>query len=381
MKITALIILLACCPASARDRMVAVRLYSLHSISSVDLEPEGGAVFAGERALKAAARVSAKGSSIISQGSLKYGPAKTLRVSAMGKGVWLSGRGLPRRLYTGEIIFSAERGLLKIINTVQLETYLAGVVTGEAQDLSNPETYKAQAVAARTYTLNHMKNHSGQGYNLCDSTHCQLYSGLGTVSAKARAACDSTRGEMLLYQGKPAATYYHSICGGRTEALTYVWPFENKPYLVSVQDGPAGKPYCSIAPNFRWKTQIYYTGLTRLARSAGWITPDEEARGLRVAAWAPSGRAAELEMNTGARRVRISATDFYHGVGRRAGWQAVRSSFFKILSAKDYVILDGIGGGHGVGMCQWGAEGMGRAGFKYREILRHYYPGTETGYD
>jgi stage II sporulation protein D len=373
--------LLAAAPAQASNRLVDIRLYSLHKLRSVDLAPEADGVTLGERQLKGPAKATARGQAVVIDGALKAGPSKNLRLSAGGKGVWLSGPGLPRRLYTGEIVFSVDKNQLKIINTLPLETYVAGVVTGEAGDLSQLEAYKAQAVAARTYILKHIRNHIAEGYNLCDSTHCQLYSGQGSISLMAKAACDATRGELLFYKGEPAATFYHSICGGRTETMTYVWPFEHKPYLVSVRDGPPGDPYCSIAPGFRWKTKIYYTGLTRLSRQAGWILPDEQTRGMRVSAWGPSGRASELEIQTQRRRVKVNATDFYQGIGRRAGWAAVRSTMFKILSGKDYVMLDGLGSGHGVGMCQWGAEGMARKGFKYRDILKHYYPGTETGYD
>ncbi|MDO8804852.1 MAG: SpoIID/LytB domain-containing protein [Elusimicrobiota bacterium] len=352
-----------------------MRVYSLHKTYSVTLSPANGGASAGGRPLGGQARARARGSSVVLDGALKAGPEKNLRVLGA---VWLSGSGLPRRLYRGELVFTSQKNLLRIINTVPLETYLAGVVTGEAGDLSHPEAYKAQAVTARSYTVKHMNNHSGEGYNMCDSTHCQLYTGLGAPSARALAASGATRGEMLLYRGEPAAAFYHSVCGGRTEDMTFVWPYEYKPYLVSVRDGPPGRPYCSIAPGFAWKTKIYFTGLTRLGRRAGWLVPDEEARGMRISAWGASGRAAEIEIYTQRRRVKVTATDFYHGIGRRAGWQGVRSSYFKILSGKDYVLLDGVGNGHGVGMCQWGAEGMARKGFKYRDILRHYYPGTEV---
>jgi stage II sporulation protein D len=380
LKLFFLLFLLWAAPAHARERSVDIRLYSLHKLSSISLAPEGGGVFTANRPLNGPVKISVRGSSLVMDGALRAGPSKTLKISAHG-GLWASGPGLPRRLYTGDLAFSVEKNRLKIINSVPLEVYVAGVVTGEAGDLSHPEAYKAQAVAARTYIVKHLKNHIGEGYNLCDSTHCQLYSGLGAISAKARAAADATSGEFLYYKGEPASTFYHSVCGGRTETMTYVWPYENKPYLISVRDGPPGHPYCSIAPNFKWKTKIYYTGLTRLARQAAWILPDELASGLRISAWGASGRAYELEILTQRRRVKVSATDFYHGIGRRAGWQAVRSSFFKILAGKDYVMLDGVGNGHGVGMCQWGAEGMGRKGFKYKDILRHYYPGTETHND
>ncbi len=375
-----LLLLLAAHPASAYGRTADIRLYSLHKISSISLEPEGRDVLLGDRRL-GPSRIYSRGAAVALDGKIKAGPVKTLRISTHGAGVWLSGPGLPRRLYTGDIVFSAARNSLRIINTVPLEVYLAGVVTGEAGDLSRLEAYKAQAVAARTYLVKHLKNHAGEGYNLCDSTHCQLYTGTGEVSATARAAVEGTSGEILLYRGVPAEAYYHSVCGGRTEDMSYVWPPERLPYLVSVRDGPAGRPYCSIAPGFRWKTKLYYTGLTRLARQAGWIVADEEAKGLRISAWGPSGRAAELEIYTQRRRVKVPATDFYHGIGRRAGWNAVRSSYFRLLPARDYVMLDGLGNGHGVGMCQWGAEGMARKGFKYRDILKHYYPGTEIGYD
>lgn len=373
-----LLLLLFACPAAAKDLEAAVRVYSLHKISAVTLEPEGKSSQAAGHHLTDKAVVRVSGQGVVLEGRQRTGPVKSLAASG---GIWLSGGGLPRRLYRGTLAFSSEKGKLRIINKLPLEPYIAAVVSGEASDLSHPEAYKAQAVAARTYTLKHYRSHSGEGFSLCDSTHCQLYTGSGKVSEKARAAAAATSGEVLLYRGAPAETYYHSACGGHTEAMTHVWPFAHKPYLVSVKDGPTGKPYCSIAPNFRWKTKIYYTGLTRLARQARWILPDEEARGLKITSRGESGRAAGLEIQTQRRRVGISATDFYHGIGRRAGWNAVRSSWFTLMQGRDYIFLDGIGSGHGVGLCQWGAEGMARNGHKYREILKHYYPGTEIRHD
>jgi len=373
-----LLLLLQVLPAAAAET-VDIRLFSLHKKSAVYLETDGPVSVDGRR-FSGRTRISVRGSQVAMDGDLKAGPVKALKVLVSGH-AWLSGPGLPRRRYSGLLTITAKERFLKIINSVPLEPYIAGVVTGEASDLSHPEAYKAQAVAARTYILKHLRNHSGEGYHLCDSTHCQLYTGDGHVSHKARAAAEATRGELLYYKGKPAATYYHSICGGRTALMTSVWPYEGKPYLVSVKDGPPGRPYCAIAPRFYWKTKFYYTGLTRLARQAGWILRDEEARSLRVVRWGVSGRAETLEIRTQRRPVLVPVTEFYHGIGRRAGWQAVRSAYFSIVAGKDYVLLDGKGNGHGVGMCQWGAEGMARKGFKYQDILKHYYPGTEVKRD
>ena len=379
MKIFFLVLLALARPAAAADRL-AVRLYSLHKFQSIEVDPGASQVLAGERRLNGKAKITARGSGVSMDGGLKLS-GRTIKLAAYGEGVWLSGNGLPRRFYRGTLEFSSDRGLLRIINDIDLETYLAGVVSGEAGDLSKPEAYKAQAVAARTYTTKLSHNHSKEGYNLCDSTHCQLYRGQGETSQKAREAVYATRGQIVLYEGKPASTFYHSACGGRTEDMAYVWPFEKKPYLISVSDTRLGRAYCAIAPGFRWRTKIYFTGLTRIARSSGWIGAAEEARGLRVSDWGPSGRAYILELYTKDRRIKVSVTDFYHAVGRRETWQAVKSAMFKIIQGKDFVILDGVGSGHGVGLCQWGAEGMARKGFGYKEILKHYYPGTEISDD
>ncbi len=356
-----------------------ILLYSVTKPAAVTITPGAGNIFVNDRVLKTPALIEAKGGLVNMRG---YGPPrKSLRVEIPGKGAWLAGGASPKRLYKGLLEITAEKGRLKILNTIPLEAYIASVVSAEAGDLSQTEAFKAQAVAARTYVLKHMDNHVKEGYNMCDSTHCQFFPGFAAVKQAAQAAADFTRGEIVTYHGKPAATFYHSVCGGRTEAMVYVWPFEHKPYLISVRDGPENKPYCSIAPGFYWKTRISLKTLSRIARNRKWILPEEEIRKMSIVDRGVSKRAITIEFDTGKRRARISATDFYHGVGRRAGWNAVRSTLFEVYSGKDHIILEGKGNGHGVGMCQWGAEGMARLGFKYRDILLHYYPGTAISYD
>ncbi|MFA7009264.1 MAG: SpoIID/LytB domain-containing protein, partial [Elusimicrobiales bacterium] len=338
--------LLAAVPLSAKERKVKVLLYSVNRPSALTLAPWQGNVFINDALLTAPALIEAKGSLVAVKG---FGPAgKYARVDIPGKGAWLSGGTGPKRLYKGLLEITAEKGRLKVLNTLPLEEYIASVVSAEAGDLSQLEAFKAQAVAARTYMLKHTDNHAKEGYNLCDSTHCQFFPGFGAVRPIAQAAADFTRDEVVTYHGVLASTFYHSICGGRTEAMIYVWPFEHKPYLVSVMDGPEKKPYCSIAPGFYWKTRIYLTALTRMARSQKWILPGENIRTMTVLDRGISKRAVTLEFSTENRRVKISATNFYHGVGRRAGWNAIRSTLFNIYSGKDYVVLEGKGNGHGV---------------------------------
>lgn len=365
-------------PLRARERPVRILLYSVYKPARITLAPATGNIFVNDLLLKAPLTIEAKNSLVSAKGN----PARKLfRVDAAGKGVWLYGGANPRRLYTDLIEITAEKNSLKIINALSLDRYLASVVSAEAGGLSHTEAYKAQAVAARTYTIKNMRNHAGAGYNLCDSTHCQLFTGFAAIKPKAQTAADFTRNEVVTYNSELISTFYHAICGGRTEAMGFVWSFEHKPYLVSVKDGPEGRPHCAIAPAFNWKTRMSLKALNRIARKLLWIKPDEEIRKMTVSERGISKRAVTIEFAAANRKIRIPATDFYHGIGRRAGWNAVRSTLFDVYSGKDYIILEGRGYGHGVGMCQWGAEGMAREGFGYRDILLHYYPGTKITYD
>ncbi|MBU2573622.1 MAG: SpoIID/LytB domain-containing protein [Elusimicrobia bacterium] len=371
-------LLLIPAPLCARERPVRILLYSVYKPASITFEPAKGNAFINDILLKAPTTIEAGNSLVKIKGRP---PRKLARINAGSKGVWLYGGANPRRLYTGLIEITAEKNTLKIINTLSLDRYLASVVSAEAGNLSLAEAYKAQAVAARTYTIKNMRNHAGAGYNLCDSTHCQLFTGFAAIKPKAQAAADFTRNEVVTCKGKLISTFYHAVCGGRTEAIGFVWPSGHKPYLVSVKDGPEGKPYCAIAPAFNWKTRMSLKTLNRIAKALKWIKPEEEIRKMTVSERGISKRAVTIEFAAADRKVRVPATDFYHGIGRRAGWNAVRSTLFDVYSGKDYIILEGKGSGHGVGMCQWGAEGMARKGFNYRDILLHYYPGTRITYD
>ena len=372
-------------PGIAAAQELAVRAFATYKLTAAYGDCGEGNITKNGHVLNGTFSVSVTGRNVkgIFNGETQTAPS--FSIHAGGRGVYIYGKGAPKRLYRGPLTFSVDsKGFLKIINKVQVEEYLPGVLTGEIGDLKQKEAYKAQAVTARTYTLTLKNNHIKEGYNLCDSPHCQVYYGAENIKPKAAEAVEATRGQILTYKGTPAATFYHSSCGGYTEDITKVWGGnKSKPYLVSVRDGDnPRKPYCAIAPKFKWKVKLYFTGLTRIARQNEWINKNEEAVGLRVSeSGEPGGRVHELELYTRERRIKISATDVYHGVGRKETWNAVKSCNFKIIQGKGYVILDGKGSGHGVGMCQWGAEGMARRGFTYKQILYHYYPGTVIKYD
>jgi len=195
---------------------------------------------------------------------------------------------------------------------------------------------------------------------------------------------------VLLSDGVPIRALYSSACGGRTANVEDVWPWDWTAYLRSVRDdaGPGTTAYCSLSSNFRWREEWDARAFLAVLRRYG-PTENGNAASLagdlldvRVDKRSRCGRVLDLA-------VRTTAGDaIFHGdrtrwVLRRPGTSAIlRSSFFKIgvLRGEDgrpeRVVATGAGNGHGIGMCQWGAMGMARAGMDYREILAHYYKST-----
>jgi stage II sporulation protein D len=255
---------------------------------------------------------------------------------------------------------------------------------------SDFEAVKAQAVAARSYTLSYLGRRAALGFDLYASVEDQVYGGIGLENAQSERALDATRGEILLSDGAPIRALYSSACGGRTANVEDVWPWSRTAYLRSVldADGEDSTPYCSISANFRWREEWDAVAFMAMLRQYG------PAEGGALAALAGdlldvsvksrgrSGRVQELAVTTTEGDWTLRGDRTRWGL-RRPGQAAIlRSSFFKIGVVRDddgkplQVVATGGGNGHGIGLCQWGAMGMARAGKGYREILDHYYKST-----
>ena len=149
------------------------------------------------------------------------------------------------RSYRGTFEVSVEAGKLQVVNAVGLEQYLYGVVPAEVPDDWPAEALKAQAVVARSYALSHLH---GGAFDLYPDTRSQVYLGVPEEEDSTSAAVNATAGQVVLYNGKVASTYYHSTSGGRTASIADVWPGEAPiPYLVSVPD-----PYDTASPYHDW---------------------------------------------------------------------------------------------------------------------------------
>ncbi|MFN2472023.1 MAG: SpoIID/LytB domain-containing protein [Gaiellaceae bacterium] len=149
------------------------------------------------------------------------------------------------RPYRGTLVVSVEKNTLTVINNVGLEQYLWGVVPSEMPHTWPAEALKAQAVAARSYALSHL---TGGAFDLYSDTRSQVYRGIPEEEAPASAAVNATAGQVVLYRGKVASTYFHSTSGGRTASIADAWPGSQPvPYLVSVPD-----PYDNVSPYHDW---------------------------------------------------------------------------------------------------------------------------------
>jgi stage II sporulation protein D len=246
-----------------------------------------------------------------------------------------------------------------------LERYVAAVLAGEAGILQSDEALKAMAVAARTYAIRLRGRHASEGYDFCTTTHCQRAEP-GGVTPRLEAAVAATAGELLWYRGKPAFTPYSRDCGGRTEDAAAVWPDLAAPYLKCHND-----PHCPRDP---WQWHADPAKVADALRRAGLRAP-RVIEGISIAQRTASDRAAILVLRGSGEAVRISASSFRFAVGRSLGWSSVPSDRYEI-SGLDF---HGFGSGHGVGLCQHGADRMGAAGSTYRDILAFYYPGAAVG--
>jgi stage II sporulation protein D len=170
---------------------------------------------------------------------------------------------LASRPYRGQLLVSVANGSLRAVNSVGLEGYLFGVVPSEMPNTWLPEALKAQAVAARSYALAVRK--TGSWFDLYPDTRSQVYLGIAHEKPSTTAAVQATAGEVVLYGGRVATTYFFSSSGGRTAAANEVWNGPPVPYLVSVAD-----PYDTISPHHRWGPLKITAGrLGRVLKSPG----------------------------------------------------------------------------------------------------------------
>jgi SpoIID/LytB domain protein len=293
---------------------------------------------------------------------------------------------------------------LYVVNHVLLEDYLYGVVSEEMPSKLPLEALKAQAVLARAhalYAMQVMRLHRKHGYDVCDGQHCQVYSGVGGETSKAREAVDSTRGLVLKHGGRVARAPYSSNCGGHTQDSAEVTGWGSVPFLRGRKDTLRGEVevkspweldqwlkhapevFCNVPQymspaQFRWSRIVDAKDLGERIR--GRSHAFGLLRSVRVLKRSRSGHVNKLEFRGTRGRFTL---DREHQIRGILGLGSARSTMFTMeseLSAdgtpSEFVLYGG-GWGHGVGFCQLGAAGRAEAGQAYGQILEHYFPGTQ----
>jgi len=265
------------------------------------------------------------------------------------------------KLYRGALKWSRKKNSFTVVNYVSLDDYLLGTLGSEMSALWEMEALKAQAVASRTYALYMLQHPRHSDFDLDHTTQDQVYGGVLSEHPRVQEAVESTAGQILTFQEKPIKSFFHSRCGGSTETPAFVWN-HSKGY-------PQRKVPCAFCLKnpFSWEAEVSaeellsWTGLT----SALNIRLEPGRRG-------ESGRLASLHVHSGNQRATID-TD---SLRSHLGYTRLKSAKFDWRHEKDRVRFEGVGNGHGVGMCQWGARFLAQQGKNYRQILAHYYPGT-----
>jgi len=318
--------------------------------------------------------------------------------------------------YRGEFLVRVTPGGggLTLVNNLDLESYLRGVVPWEIgrHDQKKLAALEAQAVAARTYTVSHLGTRRSRGFDLYASVQDQVYKGSKDEDPLCNFAVENTAGQILRYDNEEIEAYYSACCGGISSNVEEVWARGPQPYLISQPDTPAGggDPFCADSRYFNWREEWtvgrleeimakslpeymdYITQPGRVEWAGPVFSPTSGTSSVRrpgrlhnleILSRTSSGRVADLAVTTDA--------GVYHVRGDRVRWVLkpaggnpfiLRSDLFELELVREgdrlvSVAVRGRGYGHGIGLCQTGALTMAGLGYSVRDILSHYYPGAE----
>jgi len=236
------------------------------------------------------------------------------------------------RQYLGTLDVKVVDGELVPVLTMDLETAVASVVQAESLPGTALEALKAQAVVTRSYFVAGGGRHAD--FDFCDLTHCQFLREPPPAESPAALAAAATRDLIIKFEAKPVAAMFTRSCSGATRTPADIGSPTN------------GYPYFSVLCDFCYKNPVWWTRA---------LSPQD---------------AALLDDHSEAARL---------AVDKRLGWSAVPSNTFVVRRGKGEIVLEGVGQGHGVGLCQRGASAMAQRGADFREIILHYFPNTTIG--
>jgi stage II sporulation protein D len=256
------------------------------------------------------------------------------------------------------------RDKLRLINELDVEEYLKGVVPIEISPNWNPEALKVQAIIARTYVLYQRQTNIGKEYDVLATTADQVYGGRTKEHPAANQAVAETSGMVLTFGGELILSVYHSTSAGPTEDASEVWGMD-LPYLKGVSC-----PFDQNSPYYQWSKSFLMDALQESFSKAGYalgtiasVTPFR---------WTEAGRISQIRFLHSQGELILKAEE----LRRILGYAELPSTRFRIEKIGPEIQIQGNGYGHGVGLCQWGAKEMAEMGYSYDKILKYYYPGV-----
>lgn len=267
---------------------------------------------------------------------------------------------------------------LQLVLLTDREQAVASVVAAEMSGITAPESLKALAVVVRTFMTSHANRHTAEGFDFCDTTHCQLYRGeddlyAQTASQQVENAVRTTSGEVLYFNHRAIEGHYTAVCGGLTAMPEMVWGGATS----------SGYPYKEIV--CKWCANSRYAKWERKASASAILDALTAATGLKLSQTAElqiekykdSDVVQSVIIKDRGRKTTLGADEFRRIIGRRIGWNRVLSPTFTLEHHADSFIFRGRGFGSQVGLCVAGATAQAAAGRSYKEILKFYYPQTE----
>jgi stage II sporulation protein D len=298
-----------------------------------------------------------------------------------------------QKTYRGVLTFVATDSAILIVNRVDVEEYLRGVLPLEigARLTSDHAAVEAQAVAARSFTYTRMLAGGTRDFDVRATESDQVYGGTAVETFWGDLAVAATAGWVLSYRGHVVTGPYHSACGGTTALPSETWRGGQDGFLRAVSDTSpqTGRPWCDLAPRAAWERRLSATDLANaVARQAPAYTtvPAGAAQGIRevrVEGRTSTNRARTVVISTAAGDVTLPGNDARYVLRPVGGDLLPSTSALSITTERgadgrmQSIVLRGRGNGHGVGLCQWGAIARARAGADFRAILKAYYPGAD----
>lgn len=327
-----------------------------------------------------------------SAGGTKTAPTTAVFDLQFGKGQYWAGEA--DRFYRGEIQFRPGRKGITVINRLSLEEYLYSVLPAEMPAGWPKEALRAQAIAARSYALANMGGFAQRGFDVMGSVLSAAYKGAKNETKKTNWAVDSTRGQVVTYNGKVIPAFFSANSGGYTESQKSVWGSDN-PYLHAVPDKLLPQKDGRFSPYqlYQWVKTRPRTYSANSSSSYRWqvLVPAADIENRlgqgdkvgRITAITTAGRGISGRIEKVVIKGENGDYELTGDLNIRNKLGGLRSTLFVVepkygkYGLPEFFLFTGAGWGHGVGMCQTGASGMASAGYKGEEILTHYYSGVE----